>query len=318
MFEYNNNDTFFLGYCAVPSEVLDVTQLKQYKALWDAFVDEIKVAKYSGLNDKLIATYNFSEDFDNEFFDSIIYNEKEKAEKDGKIFVLVLPDITHLGWTDTKRKERYNKLINEMHVIILDRADLSTYTINNKELVPLNDTDIRKSLSDKFSKPSKENVPAKKAILFTKEFRILFWKFQNYTIPMSTITSTLKISKPTFLRLVKEFMTSEETQQLYNEEFQELLPDFEEKPARGVTLDDDVIKILKACQRRMSDNWDFEKVAIIAENLGLKLVYIPQDYLRFKHHYLSGRSQQFVCSEKYSGNKDIMDKIEEYFQEKDL
>ena len=315
---FNNNNTYFLGYCAVPSEVLDITQLKQFKTLWDAFVDEIKVAKYSGLNDKLIATYNFSEDFDNEFFNTIIYNEKEKVEKDGKIFVLVLPDISHLGWSDKKRKERYSKLIKEMHIIVLDNTNFSTYTINNEDLVSLNDTQKRNEMIEKFVNSSKANIPEKNAILLTYKFRIAFWKFQNYTISINHAIASLKISKPTFLRLVKEYMTSEETQQLYNEEFQVLLPDFEEKPPRGVTLDDDVILILKACQRRMSDDWDFEKVSTIASGLNLPLVYIPQDYLRFKHNYLTGRSQQYICADKYRDNEEINKMIEEYFQEKDL
>lgn len=307
----NNNNTFFFGYCVVVGESGDYTSQKPYKALRNAFVDKIFTVAIPG--PKVGEDFNsFSKDYiDNTIF-SVVECEKSNSESEGKIFVLVVPSINHLGISTEHAIENYTKLIESTHIIILDRPAVSTYTIENEELIPIEDKETRQKLIDKLipkSKPRKN----KKGILHNPEFKFIFWQFQNYTIPVETATKVLNLSKPTFIRFAKEYMTSPETRDEYKKEFDELLPAFEEKPVRGATLDDDATKILIACQRRMGDNWDYDMVPVIAEMLNYKMEYIPQDYYRFKHNYLTGRRQMFVCSEKYNNDSEIINRISDYF-----
>ena len=315
---YNDTNSYFLGYCVIPADTLDVAQTKYYKMLWNAYVDDIRASRPHGSLSGLVNSARFSDDYDEEFFNTILYNEKQKAEEDGKLFVLVVPDEKHFGWTAEKQIARFDKVLKDMHIIILSAPELSTYTIDNKELVALNDTEKRENLIKKFNTTVQKAIIEKNPIIMSYEFRKIFWKFQNYTINVTEALSALKISKPTFLKFIREYMTSEDTKQMYNEEFQALLPDFERKPPRGVVLDEDTMAIFKACMRRMGDDWDFQLVAVIANALNLPLTFIPKDYFRFRHHYLTGRSQQYICAEKYKGNKEINNMIDEYFQEKSL
>ena len=307
----NNNNTFFFGYCVVVGENEDYTSKKPYKALRNAFVDEICTT--------VIPAPKVGEDFDScnkDYFDNTMFScietKKRESESEDKIFVLVVPSINHLGSSGEQAIENYTRLIESTHIIILDRPAISTYTIENEELIPIEDKEARQKLICKLipkAKPRKN----KKSILQNPKFKVIFWQFQNYTIPVEVATKVLNVSKPTFIRFSKEYMTSPETRDEYKKEFDELLPDFKEKPVRGATLDDDATKILIACQRRMGDEWDYNMVPVIAEMLNYKMEYIPQDYYRFKHNYLTGRRQMFVCSEKYNNDSEIINRISDYF-----
>ena len=303
-----NNNTYFLGYGVLISEKEITSRTKSsskaYQTLRDNYCDNIII--------DVIKT----PDALRPFIKDRLYNEKKIIENNKQELVLVIPTLETLGGNEKQIREIYEMLILSIHLIVLNRPELSTYNLMNEELINIDDWEARQRLIKKLDTIKVKSRQGRKAKEFDAAFRKVFWQWQNFTITTEEALNLLKISKPTLFAMTKEFMTSPESRPLYKKEFKEFMFDYSEKPVRGVALDEPTRKLVAGCQRRMGDNWDMEKVLEIAKILYISPVqFIPEDYYRFR---LNFKGKKTVDSEKLTLSYDkIMKTIEETIENLD-
>ena len=303
-----NNNTYFLGYGVLISEKEITSRTKSsskaYQTLRDNYCDNIIV--------DVIKT----PDAPRPFIKDRLYNEKKIIENNKQELVLVIPTLETLGGNEKQIKEIFEMLILSVHLIVLNRPELSTYNLMNEELIHIDDWETRQRLVKKLATVKVKSRQGRKAKEFDVSFRKVFWQWQNFTITTEEALNLLKISKPTLFAMTKEFMTSPESRPLYKKEFKEFMIDYSEKPVRGVALDEPTRKLVAGCQRRMGDNWDMAKVLEIAKILYISPVqFIPEDYYRFR---LNFKGKKTVDSEKLTLSYDkIMKTIEETIENLD-
>lgn len=303
-----NNNTYFLGYGVLISEKEITSRTKSsskaYQILRDNYCDDMVI--------DVIKT----PDAPRPFLTDRLYNEKKKIENNKQEFVLVIPTLETLGGNEKQIREIFEMLILSIHLIVLNRPELSTYNMMNEELIHIDDWEARQRLIKKLATIKVKSRQGRKAKEFDASFRKVFWQWQNFTITTEEALNLLKISKPTLFAMTKEFMTSPESRPLYKKEFKEFMFDYSEKPVRGVALDEPTRKLVAGCQRRMGDNWDMAKVLEIAKILYISPVqFIPEDYYRFR---LNFKGKKTVDSEKLTLSYDkIMKTIEETIENLD-
>lgn len=306
---YNDNNTYYLGYGVLVTEKKITAKTKSsaraYQVLRNVYCDEIKI-------DILNNPKGFRP-----FLEQDIYTEKKKIEESGQEFVLVIPSIETLGGDESQIKEVYEKLILSMHIIVLYHRELSTYSIDNEELISIADEKARKYCVKKLETIKFNSKQGRKSKSFSVAFQKEFWKWQNFAITTEEAFEALNISKPTFLRMSKEFMTSSHVRDLYRCQFKHLMLDYQDKPVRGIAVDATTRKLVTNCQRRMGEDWDFSKVSVIAEMLDIyPVVYLEQDCYRFRLN-IKSRDSLYAAMTKYYKNIDIINLIEDYFAPKD-
>lgn len=224
---------------------------------------------------------------------------------------MVIPTLETLGGNEKQIREIFEMLILSIHLIVLNRPELSTYNLMNEELINIDDWEARQRLIKKLATIKAKSRQGRKAKEFDAAFRKVFWQWQNFVITTEEALKLLKISKPTLFAMTKEFMTSPESRPLYEKEFKELMIDYSEKPVRGVTLDEPTRKLVTGCQRRMGDNWDISKVLEIAKILYIYPVqFIPEDYYRFR---LNFKGKKTVNSDSLVTNSEVIKIIEKYY-----
>lgn len=299
--------SFFLGYGVIVSESGKMTKAppsssKAWIALRQAYCEEIITEIISS---PAAARNDIAK----------ILKAKDRIEKTtGKICVLIIPTIETLGDTAPQIEMNYDFLVHLMHVVVLNRPELSTYDRENDEvIISLDDFELRDALVKKSSSVKPNSWQGRKAKDLSADFRKTFWLYQNYVIDIENALEELSLSKPTFLKMTKDYMTAEHYRKMYKTEFDALLSDYRKKPVRGIKMDADIETIIIACSRRMGDDWDFTKVQGISQIQNVKMHYIPEDYLRFRLNYLTGRRQMFACAEEYKDDKDIIKRVNDYF-----
>ncbi len=296
----SKNKFEYIGYGFVGSKKeesqVEVKSTKAYKALRAAFVDSIIIEVAPPSNSKRWKL--------RELITENLHN---------KNFVLVVPSIETLGGTYEDATSTYNIVIDSFNIIILNRPDLSTFTLEGKSLVSLNDLRaIEKLQADFACARMSTNGKGRKAIPLDEKFRKVFWAWQNYFIDTKDAIDLLGCSRGTLYSLAQEFMTSYTFNGIYYNEY-ENLEDFENKPVRGITLDDDTNEILLKIQRTLGFNWTFGGVNDVLSTIPSKKIKfgVRYDYLRLKLNFQYGRSGMAVATKTYSKGHEYVEQLRE-------
>lgn len=287
-----NNFKYF-GYGFVGStkdrNKIEIKSTKAYKALRAAFVDNITIEVADPTNPKHEELHELIDNL----FDG-------KIKLDGKQAVLVVPSVETLGGDYKHATMVYNHITGLMHIIILNRADLSTCTLTGEVKVALDDMQGIKKLRAEFA-CAKLTTRGRKAIPIDTKFRKVFWAWQNYFIDTQDALDLLGCSRGTLYSLSQIFMTSFSFTDLYWKEHDEYMENYADKPIRGVTLDDQTVEHLIAIQRTVGDNWTESTVADALRGKWGKTKYSTvQEYIRLRLNYMYGRAGMAAATKMYS------------------
>ena len=213
--------------------------------------------------------------------------------------VLVVPNIEALGGTIKDATAAYCFIIDAMHIVILNRPDLSTVTLNGDVLVSETESEKREMLKADF-KLSKVVNKGRKGIVIDKKFRIVFWNWQNYFIDTNDALALMGCSRARLYSLAKEFMTDVAYSDLYSREFDLYMEDFENKPVRGITIEGDLKDILRQISDEYRFDWSVYNVtSIMLKNMS-KAIYMSSDYIRMKLNYTYGKAAMSAATKQYS------------------
>lgn len=295
----SKNKFEYIGYGFVGSKKeesqVEVKSTKAYKALRAAFVDSIiiEVAPPS---------------------DSKRWKLRELITENlgNKNFVLVVPTIETLGGTYEDATSTYNIVIGSFNIVILNRPDLSTITLEGESLV-VNDLKAKEKLQADFAcARMSSNGKGRKAIPLDAKFRKVFWAWQNYFIDTKDAIALLGCSRGTLYSLAQEFMTSYSFNGVYYNEYDNL-EDFEKKPVRGINLDDDLNDILIKIQRELGFDWTLDGVNDVLETIPWEKQKfgVRYDYLRLKLNFQYGRSGMAVATKTYSKGQTYVEQLRE-------
>lgn len=289
-----NNNFNYIGYGFVASkkapEDIDVKSTKAYKTLRAAFVDEITIEVGN------------SKTLERQLLKRIL--EEYGGDKNT---VIVVPNAESLGGTSEMIYRTYYEIASSNPLIILDSPELSTCMLDGTVTNSWSSEGITEKLLF-----LRTNLLGRKAIPIDKKFRFIFWEWQNYYISTQEAIDLLEISRGTLYTLSKKYMTGF-CCGAYEEEYYRL-KDFENKPLRGVVLDDITSKTIVKLQRELGDNWTEDAVF---EALGFpesfsKLTFqIPKDYIRLRLNYLYGRGAILAAEKKYYKGKEYAKKLKE-------
>ena len=292
----------FLGSKKKENEV-DIKSTKAYKALRAAFVDEIiiEVADPSDTSRNKLREI---------ITENLTFGSNGWVDGTKENIVLVVPTVETLGGIYEEAVSTYCFLTDSYHIIILNRPDLSTFTMDGKVLVELNDIDTIGQLRAEFA-CARMTTRGRKAIPLDAKFRKVFWEWQNYYIDTKDAIELLGCSRATLYSLSKEFMTSFAFSDVYMKEYDNLENSLD-KAVRGIVLDDDTNEILICAQRHMGDNWTLEGFNVAVRGKQFKFKYgMWNDYLRLRLNYKYGRAAMSYATKTYSKGIEHVQKLRE-------
>lgn len=243
-----------------------------------------------------------------------IMNEHEAEKK-----ILYIPSIETLGDNIESISDAYSEIINNMHIVVMHVPELSTCTLNGRELIPMNDY-RRSELINELHYCNLNAYRGRKAKSPDARFRRVFWEWQNFNIDTNDIQQLLGYAKTTIYTLSKEFMTNPEYAYEYYREFKEYMVDYEIKPVRGITLDNDTRNVVLACLKLLDDNWTEEEVSKIAHELMEDNAHLfsPMDYIRFRNNLTRGRSAMYDLANKYDKGTEYVRQLEKELRSMDI
>ena len=288
-----NNFKYF-GYGFIGSKKdrsqIEIKSTSAYKALRAAFVDNIIIEAA----DPSISVHQELRSL----IDNLING---KIELEGKQPLLVVPTAETLGGSYEEATSVYDLVTrSHIHIVILNRDDLSTCTLDGQVKVARHDTKARDYLRAEFA-CARMNAMGRKSLPINAKFRKVFWAWQNYFIDTKDALDLLGCSKSTLYSLTQEFITLPSFRGVYIREFDEYLTDYENKPVRGVTLDDETVDLLFAVQRKLGDKW---APANVAEAMPVRSHQrkfgSAKEYIRLRLNYRFGRAAMVAATKMYS------------------
>ena len=293
----------FVGSTKDRSEI-EINSTKAYKALRAAFVDTITIEVADPSITKHQELHRLIDDLIN-----------EKIELDGKQAVLVVPTAETLGGSYEEATSTYNLLSwSPVHIIILNRDDLSTCTLDGQIKVARHDRETRDYLQAEFA-CARMNTKGRKSLPINARFRKVFWAWQNYFIDTQDALDLLGCSRGTLYSLTQEFITLPSFRGVYIREFDKHLTDYENKPVRGVALDDETVALLFMVQRKLGDNWTPARVAeVMPVRSHQRKFGSAKEYIRLRLNYRFGRAAMAEASKRYSKGKEYVAQLKQELQ----
>lgn len=306
------NPFTYIGYgCIVsplPKGKVEVTSSKAYKALKGYFLDSITVEHIDPNNPQRMML--------NDIYikNCIISNNGIEGYK--KNVVLVVPTVETFGDDIEAATKEYFRFLRGFHVIILNRPDLSTITLDGEVLVELNDINKREVLKTELALTKLKNR-GRKANALDAKFRKVFWAWQNFFITTEDALSLLNMARATFFSLSKTFMIDEQIASLYYEELRDNLEDYIEKPIRGIVLSEVDKKLIIRIHRHIGSIWSeaqFLNLVVHDFNederaLAEKCLYNARDIIRLRLNVSEGRAAMARCSKKYNRGPEYIEKL---------
>lgn len=292
----------FVGSTKDRSEI-EINSTKAYKALRAAFVDTITIEVADPSDTKHWELHSLITDL----IDG-------KIKLDGKQPVLVVPTAETLGGNYEDATSTYDFVtMARLHIIILNRDDLSTCTLDGKVKVEDDDLEARDNLRAEFA-CARMNTRGRKAMPIDAKFRKVFWAWQNYFIDTQDAIDLLGCSRGTLYSLSQEFITSFSFSGVYDREFDEYLLNYADKPVRGITLDDEITNKLIAIHRIVGDNWTESSVsyALVNERVGFSKKFgLTKEYIRLRLNYMYGRAGMAAATKMYSKGEEYVAQLRE-------
>lgn len=292
---------YYLGYGIFISQRADAEKIKNgskaFLALREQACDDIIIEVLKSASDERKKIPEIIK----------IMNEHEAEKK-----ILYIPSIETLGDDIETIRDAYSEIINNMHIVVMHVPELSTCTLNGRELIPMNDY-RRNELINELDYYNLNAYRGRKAKSPDARFRRVFWEWQNFNIDTNDIQRLLGYAKTTIYALSKEFMTNPDYADEYYREFKENMVDYEIKPVRGITLDKDTRNIVLACIKQLEDNWTEEEVWKTAHDLmgDNARLFSPMDYIRFRNNVTRGRSAMYDLANKYDKGTEYVNQLEE-------
>lgn len=296
------------GFIATNRKIEDVaiSSTSSYKALKSAFLNEV-IYEAGEINSPRLKLQKIVLDASEAKTFTINGNQIESHYNT----VLVVPNIETLGGTIADAATAYSFIIDEMHIVILNRQDLSTVTLNGDVLVAESDIEKRDMLKAEF-KYSKVTNKGRKAMTPDARFRKVFWAWQNYYIDTKDAVALLGCARTRLYSLAKEFMTDAVFSNLYMREFNEYMSDYEHKPVRGISLDEELTEYLLLIRDEIGLDWTEKKVMEACLKLDLsKMKYMSADYVRMKLNYMYGKAAMAAATKQYSKGPEYIKQLEE-------
>ena len=301
-----NKNLKFIGYGFQASKKdiknIDKKNTKAYKALRKLFLDdiiiEISTNEKNNRNElqKLIDANVLKDDASKP-----IYNQD---------VAIVIPNIETLGNTVEEVFENYFKIFNYLNIVILNRSDLSTCSLDGEMHYDFLDSEDKYRYTETLSWSS-SSTRGQAILQMTKNFRKVFWEWQNYFIDTKQACELLDCSHSSLYKLSQEFMTKAHFRTVYEKEFG--IRDYIDKPIRGITLDDDTSKVLIFLQRKLGDEWDENKIFWMchedSEFINMNKSYFYIDYIRLRLNYMYGHSKVIEASKKYKKDDEYFNKL---------
>ena len=295
----------YIGYDYIASKKerkdIEINSTKAYKALRAAFLDSITIevappsdTKRNDLREIIMNSFNFN---DKGFMVSASNT------------VIVVPTVETLGGTHKDACDTYDIILGRLHIIILNRPDLSTITLNGEVLVELSDKAAIQKLKTEFA-CTKTTTRGRKAISIDAKFRKVFWSWQNYYIDTQDAIDLLGCSRQTLYSLAQEFITSNIYGDVYYDEYY-MLEDYEMKAIRGINLDEDTKEVLIQINRTIGNCWTLEKVIdALAKQPNEKIKFpMRNDYIRLRNNLLYGRAAMVSATREYSKGKEYVEQL---------
>ena len=299
-----NNPFIYFGYGFVGStknrNEIEIKSTKAYKALRAAFVDNITIEVADPSDTKRWELRR------------LITNLLEgDIELDGKQAVIVVPSIEALGGNYEDATSTYNFILGLCHIVILNRPDLSTCTMDGTVTVALNNLNGIERLQSEFA-CAKMTSRGRKALSPNAKFRIVFWAWQNYYIDTEDALDLLGCSRGTLYSLAKEFMTAYSFGGIYVSEY-DMLQDYDYKPVRGITLDENTEEVLRSIQRQLGNDWTEEGVSDVLKTIDSNKIKMTawSDYIRLKLNYQYGRAAMAAASRRYARGEGYVAELKE-------
>jgi len=297
----------YIGYGCVysdkPKETIDISNTKANKTLRGLYLDYIEIEVIP----KSVSERKVLEQLIEASYSPDGFGEMEPT----KNRVFVFPSIETLGNTPNDVAIMYSRIVSDFNIIILNRADLSTCTLDGKVLVDIKDieriTKIKKELAF-----SQMNALGRRGTPLNAKFRKVFWDWQNYYIDTNDVIKLLGISRATLYAMSKSFMSEAIYSATYSDEFTTNMVDFKNKPIRGVVIDESITSLLVAMQRKMgNEDWDILGIAqVITEN---KIEKNPfpnlKDYMRLRLNYEFGKVAMSKAAKEYSKGKEYVEQL---------
>ena len=300
-----NNSLTYIGYgCIIsplPKGKVEVTSSKAYKALKGHFLDSITVEHINPDNPQ-----------------RTVLNDIYVKNCNKKDIVLVVPTVETFSDNIEAATEEYFRFLKGFHVIILNRPDLSTITLNGEVIVELCDMEKREVLKAELALTKLKNR-GRKANALDVKFRKVFWAWQNFFITTEDALTLLNMARATFFSLSKMFMIDDQVASLYNEELRDHLEDYAEKPVRGIVLTEVDKKLVIRTHRHIGGVWSEEQFLNLVMNdfnederaLAEKCPYNTRDIVRLRLNVNEGRAAMVRCSRKYNRGPEYVEKLRE-------
>lgn len=295
------------GFIATNRKIEDVaiSSTSSYKALKSAFLNEV-VYEAGEINSPRLKLQAIVKEACESNSTIVNGNQIESHYNT----VLVVPNIETLGGTIADATTAYCFIIDVMHIVIQKRPDLSTATLNGDVLVAENDIEKRDMLKAEF-KYSKVTNKGRKAMTPDARFRKVFWAWQNYYIDTKDAVNLLGCARTRLYSLSKEFMTDIAYSNLYMREFNEYMSDYENKPVRGISLDEELTEYLLMIRDEIGLNWTEKKISTFMFNHMDKAKYLSSDYIRMKLNYMYGKAAMAAATKQYSKGPEYIKQLEE-------
>ena len=312
------NECKYYGYGFICTnkarETVNIKTSRDYKALKSAFVDSIDMDIDSTLG------------ADRPVLDALI--DKILATGDLEHHILVIPSADTLGTSkkltlaDNETKEnieaavfRYKMitLIHGLHIIVLDSPQFSTTDFAASFAIPSSDGKKRAKLIESFFCEKLKKHGRKAMSPDNEKFRLVFWNWQNFFIDTADAISLIGCSKTILYQLTKVFMLNGDLRDTYTEEFEKYMVDYEEKPVRGLQVDEDIENTLRKAQRMMGDKWTIEGVGLAGVNAHSEKqeLLLEQDYIRMRLNYIHGRAAMAAATKKFSKGDAYVQELKE-------
>lgn len=304
----------------LPKEKVDITTSKAYKELRGHFLDSITIDILSPyeMDPPYISDYfyTYSElSYLPDLYSDLSYFPELNSDAFGKnrmddaySRVFVVPTIESFGVTPEIAIANYDKFLSCFHVIILDRPDLSTVTLDGEVIYKHSDRYNRENLVAEFA-ISKFKRQGRKAKSLDVKFRKVFWDWQNFFISTEDALSLLNMSRGTFFTLSNDFMTDEAFRTIYLKEHIKRLSNGQLKPIRGITLSENDTKLIIRLHRHLgkTNNWGIHAIQQLQSVMGEEEIKIykeckfaPEDFVRLRLNVSEGRAAMARCSKQYN------------------
>lgn len=290
------NDLYYIGYgIVISSENKTQRQLmnsKAYKQLRACFLNEIVMESTKQVGDERPVLKN------------LIMKYQCFAKN-----VFVVPTLETLGGSLDEIKKNYREMSLVSHIVILNHPELSTITLQGQILIPHTDIIRRNELVSEVAAIKISNR-GRKAVSPDAKFRKVFWAWQNFFIGTNDALKLLKCSTATLYAVSKDFMTNSAYFVLYDIEFNKYMEDYEDKPVRGITVDEEIKNIILTYQRNNTE-WKTYEMDNVISFLKIKPKYINKDYIRLRLNFSQGKSAMATATKKYSKGTEYVKQLEE-------